>query len=144
MGGFGALSYAARNPGFYKAAAAYSGVVDTVGSDFQADDLMWGDKVAEATTWEAHNPLSQAAALAGTPLYLSYGDGDPGPLDADGTGADGLESWLASQNDALVARLKELGVPVTVDAYGDGTHSWPYWERGLRDSLPLLLGALAE
>ncbi len=144
MGGFGALSYAARHPGFYNAAAAYSGVVDTVGSDFESDLLLWGDKVADAETWEAHNPLSQAEALAGTPLYISYGDGDPGPLDPDGAAADGLEGWLASQNDALVARLQELGIPATVDAYGDGTHSWPYWERGLHDSLPLLLGALGE
>ena len=29
MGGFGALSYAARNPGMFRATAAYSGVVDT-------------------------------------------------------------------------------------------------------------------
>ncbi len=144
MGGFGALSYAARHPGFFKAAASFSGVADTVGSDFQADPLMWGDKQADAETWEAHDPLSLAEALSGTPLYLSYGDGDPGPLDAPGAEVDGLERWLASQNDAFAARLEELGIPATVDAYGDGTHSWPYWERGLHDSLPVLLGALGE
>ncbi len=120
MGGFGALSYAARHPGFFRAAASYSGVADTVGSD------------------------SQAKALAGIPLYVSYGDGDAGPLDPAGTQSDGLESWLAVQNDRLVQRLEELGIPATVDAYGDGTHSWPYWERGLHDSLPVLLGALGE
>ena len=144
MGGFGALSYAARHPGFFKAAASYSGVVDTVGSDFQADPLMWGDKIADVETWEAHNPLSLAESLADTPVYLSYGDGDPGPLDTPGTEVDGLERWLASQNEALAARLDELGIAATVDAYGDGTHTWPYWERGLHDSLPVLLGALAE
>jgi diacylglycerol O-acyltransferase / trehalose O-mycolyltransferase len=26
--------------------------------------------------------------------------------------------------------------------YGPGTHTWPYWERELHRSLPLLLGAL--
>jgi S-formylglutathione hydrolase FrmB len=55
---------------------------------------------------------------------------------------DSLESSLATPNEALVARLTELGIPFTVDAYGDGTHVWPYWERALHDSLPLLLEAL--
>jgi S-formylglutathione hydrolase FrmB len=55
---------------------------------------------------------------------------------------DSLESSLATQNEALVARLNELGIPVTVHAYGDGTHVWPYWERELHASLPMLLAAL--
>jgi S-formylglutathione hydrolase FrmB len=141
MGGFGALSYAARHPDMFEAAAAYSAVVDTLGSDFEAEPLMWGDKGSDPA-WEEHNPLSQAAALEGTDLYISYGDGAPGPLDAPGAAADDLESWLAPQNDRLVARLEELGIPATVDAYGHGTHTWPYWERGLHESLPVLLGAL--
>ena len=33
-------------------------------------------------------------------------------------------------------------IPATVDAYGPGTHSEPYWERALHRSLPLLLKAL--
>ena len=41
-----------------------------------------------------------------------------------------------------MARLKQLGIPVTVDAYGPGTHSDPYWERALHRSLPMLLKAL--
>jgi S-formylglutathione hydrolase FrmB len=41
-----------------------------------------------------------------------------------------------------VARLEELGIPATVEAYGDGTHTWPYWERALHASLPVLLGGL--
>ncbi len=144
MGGFGALSYAARHPGFFKAAASYSGVADTVGSDFSADPLLWGDKIDDRETWEAHNPVSLAESLADTPVYVSYGDGDPGPLDTPGTEGDGLERWLAVQNERFVKRLEELGIPATVDAYGDGTHAWPYWERGLHDSLPVLLGALGE
>jgi diacylglycerol O-acyltransferase / trehalose O-mycolyltransferase len=144
MGGFGALSYAARHPGMFKAAASYSGVVDTVGSDFQADPLMWGLKRDDQDVWAAHNPLSQAAALEGVDLYLSYGDGRPGPLDSPNSEYDQTEWWLLPQNQALVAELQKLGIPATVDAYGAGTHSWPYWERGLHESLPVLLGALTE
>ena len=47
-------------------------------------------------------------------------------------------------NIALLARLKQLRIPVTTDFYGPGTHTWPYWERELHRSLPLLLGALGR
>ena len=144
MGGFGALSYAARHPGMFKAAAAYSAVADTVGSDFEAEALMWGDKTDDVASWKEHNPVSKAAALEGTDLYISYGTGAPGPLDGASAQSDGLEAWLAPQNDALVARLEELGIPATVEAYGDGTHTWPYWERALHASLPVLLGGLQD
>jgi diacylglycerol O-acyltransferase / trehalose O-mycolyltransferase / mycolyltransferase Ag85 len=144
MGGFGALSYAARHPGIFKAAASYSGVVDTIGSDFETDLEIWGDKTDDAATWEAHNPVSQAAALEGTDLYISYGEGGQGPLDEQAPSPDDNEGWIGAQNDMLVARLEELGIPATVDAYGAGSHTWPYWQRGLRDSLPVLLGALQE
>ena len=36
----------------------------------------------------------------------------------------------------------ELDIPVTVSAYGPGTHTWPYWERGLHEAMPMLLEAL--
>jgi diacylglycerol O-acyltransferase/trehalose O-mycolyltransferase len=142
MGGFGALSYAARHPGMFTAAAAYSAVADPLGSDFEADPLMWGDKTEDRAIWESHDPVSQAAALAGTDLYISYGNGVPGPLDAPDAGYDDFEGWLRPQNDALVAKLDELGIPATVDSYGEGTHSWPYWERALHASVPVLLGGL--
>ena len=37
-----------------------------------------------------------------------------------------------------------LGIPVTIDAYGPGTHTWLHWERALHRSLPMLLEALGE
>ena len=138
MGGFGAMSYAARHPGMFGAAASYSGVLDTVGSDFQIDPALWGDKTEQADIWEAHNPLSLADQLEGTPLYVSWGNGEPGPLDEPGWSDDGIEAWIAPQNEAFAARLDELGIDATIDDYGDGLHTWPYWERGLHESLPML------
>lgn len=41
-------------------------------------------------------------------------------------------------------QLGQLAIPVTADAYGSGTHSWPYWERDLHNSLPFRLKALGE
>ena len=39
-------------------------------------------------------------------------------------------------------RLRQLGIPVRFDNYGPGIHNWPYWQRELHRSLPLLLEAL--
>jgi S-formylglutathione hydrolase FrmB len=142
MGGFGAMSYAARHPGMFRAAASYSGVLDTVGSDFEGEPAMWGDKTAQADIWESHNPTSLADELEGTPLYVSWGNGQFGPLDEPGWDDDGLEAWVAPQNEAFTARLRDLGIDATIDDYGDGLHTWPYWERGLHESLPMLREAL--
>jgi S-formylglutathione hydrolase FrmB len=153
MGGFGALSYAARNPGMFRAAASYSGVVHPLFQDFPAglasllaqfgeDPLaLWGDPVAQRRIWQAHDPYFLARRLRSTPVFLSSGDGTAGPFDAPGT-TDELEAFLNQMNHALAARFDQAGVPYRADFYGPGTHTWPYWERELRRSLPLLLRAL--
>ena len=145
MGGLGAMDYAARNPGMFLAAASYSGVLETIATDFDLqNDAVWGDKVAQADIWAAHEPLGLAPGLKGIPLFVSYGSGGTGPLDTAPADPGDAEAWLAQRNEAFVARLRELDIPVTVDAYGPGTHSWPYWERELHRSLPMLLEALGE
>ncbi|REF37028.1 S-formylglutathione hydrolase FrmB [Thermasporomyces composti] len=155
MGGFGALSYAARHPGMFRAAASYSGVVDTVhtpgasdlvldiASRYVDDPLaLWGDPIAQAHVWAAHNPVDLATRLRTIPVYLSCGNGDAGPLDPpDRTSA--LETLLEQENLLLAQRLRDLGAKrLVTNFYGAGTHSWPYWEREFKRSLPLLLSAL--
>jgi diacylglycerol O-acyltransferase / trehalose O-mycolyltransferase len=145
MGGMGAMIYAARNPKMFLAAASFSGVLDTVGGQAHTDSTgTWGDPVAQADVWEAHNPLAQAESLKGLSLFVSYGNGQAGPFDSGVVPTGDLESWIASQNTTFVDRLKALGIPATVDAYGPGTHSWPYWERELHRAMPLLLKALGS
>jgi diacylglycerol O-acyltransferase / trehalose O-mycolyltransferase / mycolyltransferase Ag85 len=68
--------------------------------------------------------------------------GNPGPLDPAGTDRDDLEAWVGAGDHNFVRRLRLAGLPATIDAYGPGTHSWAYWDRELRDSLPLLLAAI--
>jgi diacylglycerol O-acyltransferase / trehalose O-mycolyltransferase len=156
MGGFGALTYAARHPGFFKAAASYSGVVHTTYQGKRSTDLvqgivsafgsdpnaLWGDPVAQARTWAAHNPYDLAARLRGTPVYLSTGNGQPGPLDPPGSQPDGLEQLLGEQSVALGDQLRAKRVKVVTDFYGPGRHAWPYWERALHNSLPMLMAAV--
>jgi diacylglycerol O-acyltransferase/trehalose O-mycolyltransferase len=138
MGGFGAMSYAARYPGFFRAAASYSGVLDPLGSDWFHDYAMWGAKDEQREVWEAHDPVTLAADLEGTPLFVSWGDGTE---EAGGPVVDGLEEWLAEHSQTFVSRLDELGIPVTTEN-GPGTHSWETWNPAFESSLPMLLEAI--
>jgi S-formylglutathione hydrolase FrmB len=148
MGGYGALNYASRHPEMFKAAASYSGVLDLKVNPWDFTDpesvARWGDPVADAANWDQHNPVKFVDRLMGMPLYVAYGNGQPGPLDLGSTETDELEEWIAQGSDAFVAALKGAGVPATVNAYGAGTHSWVYWQRELHESLPMLLRALGE
>lgn len=147
MGGYGAMEYAARRPGLFKAAASFSGPLDILGEKDSGllgnDPAVWGDPIAQEDVWRAHNPIDLAEKLRGTTLYVSYGEGGQGPLDPQPPGDDG-EAFRSIGNKAFVAKLGELGIPATVDAYGPGSHTWPYFQRALHNSLPLLLQAVGE
>ena len=154
MGGFGALSYAARHPGMFQAAASYSGVVHPLDPsfhnglmDFLAESgedplALWGDPTDQREIWQAHDPYYLAHRLRTTPIFLSTGDGTPGPFDPAGP-TDDLEAVINDLNHTVVTRFERAGVSLTTDFYGPGTHSWPYWERELHRSLPMLLRALS-
>ncbi|MFB7549883.1 alpha/beta hydrolase [Streptomyces sp. NPDC056154] len=155
MGGQGALSYAARHPGMFKAAAAYSGSVHPLLNDESVDRIMgffagqgndplrvWGDPVAQRDVWASHDPFHLAKHLRSIPVYLSCGDGTTGPLDPSGT-TSALEADFNRQNQALASELGRSGAKhVTTHFYGPGTHGWAYWQRELHASLPMLLQAL--
>jgi diacylglycerol O-acyltransferase / trehalose O-mycolyltransferase len=155
MGGQGALAYAARHPGLFRAAASFSGIVDTrlspqesmryvnlVRSQGEDPGHLWGDPRGDSAIWAAHNPYDLAAKLRGTQLFVAVGSGQPGPLDSAGTAASAIESSLAAENAAFAERLRALKIPAQFDFYGPGTHSWPYWQRDLHHAWPLLQHAL--
>jgi S-formylglutathione hydrolase FrmB len=143
MGGFGALSYAARNPGTYAAAASFSGALELGSED------AWGTRVADPALWRAHLPIDLASRLRSLALVeLRTGDGAPGPLDERGTkrgcGACIVERFLHPMNVRMHERLRTLGIRHVWDDYGPGTHDWPYWRRDLRETLPDLMRTLAS
>jgi S-formylglutathione hydrolase FrmB len=109
---------------------------------------MWGDPVAQADIWKAHDPSDNAAALKGTPLNIANGNGQIGRLDKGSASPfdpdRSTEAEVATESAAFVHQLAALHSPVTVDAYGNGTHSWPYWQRDLHRSLAFLIKALGE
>ena len=149
MGGLGAIDYAARHPGYFRAAASFSGVLHPLAdtdfwlglfAQFTPDPLaIWGDPGKQRDVWAAHDPTRLAARLRGTALFVSSGDGRPGPLDPPGAGRDPVEPTVLSESRAFVQSLRRLAIPVRADFYGAGRHDWPYWERELQRALPLLL-----
>jgi S-formylglutathione hydrolase FrmB len=153
MGGLGSLLYAAHNPGMFRAAASFSGVVHPLFEGFSdglasslrqydADPLaLWGDPVEQRSVWEQHDPFFLAGKLRSIPLFLAAGNGEAGPFDKPGT-HDELEAYLGRMNQVTAARFKEAGLNLRIDLYGPGTHSWPYWQREFHTALPLLLAAL--
>jgi diacylglycerol O-acyltransferase / trehalose O-mycolyltransferase len=158
MGGFGAISYAARRPGMFAAAASYSGPLHTTypapgfgGPDGIAEVLtregedplaLWGPPGERPEVWAAHNPYDLADRLRGIPLYVSCGDGHPGRFDEPDGGMDYQEVFLCAESRAFVERATELGLAVTAEVADGGTHTWPYWQEGLYRSYPMLMRAL--
>jgi diacylglycerol O-acyltransferase / trehalose O-mycolyltransferase / mycolyltransferase Ag85 len=143
MGGLGAMANAARHPGMFSVAASYSGVLDSAVGGVR-DRALWGDPDAQADVWSAHNPTVLAPALRGVGVYVSYGDGRPGPFDLPGVDVDKLEARIATENRHFLAALRRAGLSATVYAYGAGTHSWPYWERALHASMPGIRASLGD
>jgi S-formylglutathione hydrolase FrmB len=152
-GGYGAIEYAEHQRGLFRFAGSYSGPLDVFGPG--ADYLwwgspynLWGDHVTNVDVWKAHDPTTNAAALKGTALYVAYGNGVVGPLDNgkpspfDPDGAS--EREIGIESALFVKRLAELKIPVTVYAYGNGTHNGPYMQRDFDRSFPLILKALSR
>ena len=151
MGGLGALDYAARHPGMFTVAASFSGIVDTRLSDDESQGYvslvrsrggdpqsLWGDPTADAGVWRAHNPYDLAPLLKGVRLFVSAGDGRPGPLDVSRSHADPIESSIGAENVVFARRLRTLRLDATIDLYGSGTHNWVYWQRELHRAWPLI------
>lgn len=154
MGGFGAMSYAARNPAVYGWAASFSGALDITRNPATQTTITaeaawqlgrpfgpFGDPVAQRFVWRAHDPIRLADRLRGTRVILAVGTGRPGPLDRFSLG-DPVEDQMHGAGVRMHQRLDRLGIPHVWNAYGSGTHSWPYWQRDLRTWLPdFLAGA---
>ncbi|MEU9473230.1 alpha/beta hydrolase family protein [Streptomyces avermitilis] len=160
MGGFGALNYTARHRGMFRYVASMSSYVDLnepavrfilgLGSTMDGIDLnhVWGDPKAQDNVWQSHNPSAMPRAFRGTRVYLSSGNGAPGPLD-DGHSLAVLlvgavaEAALPASLKKFAGSLGSAGVDVTTNVYEPGTHSWPYWERELHSIWPTVMKELA-
>jgi S-formylglutathione hydrolase FrmB len=160
MGGFGAMSYAARHAGLFQAAASFSGAVDTQygapasGVFFKnlhdtfgtPNEKVWGEQLQDADTWSAHNPTMRAGDLACVELFIASGDGTPGdPAGDDACDPAGyaIEQFIFQMNLSFVRALVLARVPFHQDFYGGGCHAWPYWQRELKWALPQVVPIIA-
>ncbi len=164
QGGFCSLSYAARHPDVFGIALGYSGAPDIaydaaartgaeliinateVALDHVAANTFFGDPVADELNWAAHDPATLAPNLGATKMYMYWGNGQYGPLDtpASFAGGSAIEQLVSVDNALFEKRIHALGIRALFDPYGPGTHSWPYWTRDLRWSMPKLMADFAH
>lgn len=159
MGAQGAMTLITRNPDLYRGVAALSGCMDTGRVESQAAvrgavaskggdaDNMWGP--AGDPDWPAHDPSVNAENLRGKAVFVSTGNGAPGPYElgapdvAEKVAVGGpLEMASNSCAELFRQRLDGLHIPATFLFRPYGTHSWPYWQDDLRAAWPTLAGAL--
>ncbi|MFI2463087.1 alpha/beta hydrolase [Nocardia sp. NPDC019323] len=157
MGGNAALILAGYHRNQFKFAGSFSGFLHPTfplwneamraamrdEGNFNVDD-MWGP--VDDPAWSRNDATVQADLLRGLPIYVSTGNGLPGPLDVPfGVGntvnAMGLESMTTIAAQMFRDRLAELGMTARVDTV-DGTHTWPYWSQALATARPMILDAL--
>jgi hypothetical protein len=102
----------------------------------------WGPRATQEVRWRGHNPLDLAENLRGLALVLRTGNGERGGPLGSYTDVDVVEVGVHAMGDRLHGRLQELGIPHVWDDYGPGQHLWPYWNRGLAQTLPTLMERL--
>jgi S-formylglutathione hydrolase FrmB len=166
QGGFCSLSYAARHPDLFQDALGYSGAPDVyydqidrsgamfiiggteVGLTHVPPGTFFGDQFSNGINWAAHDPATLAENLRSTHMYMYWGNGFPGPLDPTPwgglSGADEIEAAINQSNTDFQKRLNSLGIPAYFDAYGAGTHTWPYWQRDLEWSIDKIMSDFAN
>lgn len=161
-GAQGAVMLAARNPELHEGAVGYSGCYATEGqggqiltdlivmNGFATSDMMWGPQGSDA--WRDHDLFRNASRLAGKRIYLSSGNGLPGPHesldepDIANTVVVGglLEAGSNVCTDQLAQALRNAGADVTRSAQSVGVHAWDYWRDELGRSWPTIEAALHE
>ncbi|WP_054815043.1 alpha/beta hydrolase [Nocardia arizonensis] len=167
MSATSALNLATNAPGLYRAAGAFSGCTRTSGSlgrmliyselaVFGADATnMWG--APDNPAWVANDPVVNAERLRGLALYVSAGNGLPGPHDTFGSLGIGsnpgalvnrlavggvMEAAIGRCTRPLVDQLAALAIPATVNLRPAGTHAWPYWQDDIHAAWPVFAPAL--
>lgn len=157
MGGNAALMLAGHHRDQFKFAGSFSGFVHPTfplwseamraamwdEGNFNVDD-MWGP--AGDPAWSRNDATVQAELLRGLPVYVSTGNGVPGPLDlpygiGNTVNAMSLEAMTMAAAQMFGDRIAALGIAARIDIV-NGTHTWPYWQQALATARPMILDAL--
>src|SRR4051794_14286577 len=163
QGGYGAAEMAARHPDMFAAMASFSGAPEidrdpdvivgatagvqgiAVGGDGVPPGSMFGSRATNEINWQGHDPSTLMTNLRGMRLFLWTGLGAPGPYDPTPpeAGAVGIEMLVHQSTQYFHQHLVEAGIPHFYDDYTDGTHSWGYWARDLREFMQPMMAAFA-
>lgn len=143
MGGFGALSYAARHPDLFAAAISFSGLVDSNSLSDRATipNTVFGSWITQAVRWHGHNPCDLAGNLRGVDVSLYLRNGLPGK---GYFGLDPAEIIVHWQNATLHRRLLAADIPHHWNDRGAGRHKWPTWQEDLSVALPRLMKVFSD
>lgn len=168
MGGFGAMSYAARHPDRFAAVGSFSGLLNTTGAHPVApigitaqvtssppQPCIWGDPVTEEVRWRGDDPTELASNLLGGPwLFATAGNGTPSSEELGGPernavpGRAGNEAAVFPQNATFRQALAVAGHPGPAGQFPrPGTHDWLYWRTHLGellDAIPERVGPAPE
>ncbi|MFT3901388.1 MAG: alpha/beta hydrolase-fold protein [Gordonia sp. (in: high G+C Gram-positive bacteria)] len=161
MGGTAAMALAGRNPGFYKFAASFSGILQLTSLGMQPavqfamrdaggydSQKMYG--LPSNPAWKEHDPYLLADRLEGTSLYVSSGNGIVGPHDkpadipllATNYAGVGLELLSRVTSQQFASELNRRGIPGQAVYRPSGTHTWPYWQFEMTQAWPQAASAL--
>jgi diacylglycerol O-acyltransferase / trehalose O-mycolyltransferase len=142
MGGEGAMFYASQRPGYFGAAASFSGALSIqrpywpqvgIDSGGQRHVDVFGDPEDQRFYWTGHNPTALIDNLARTRLYVTAGDGTPNPASEDevrNTSDQLAEVELRQHAEDFVRAADATGVDLTY-VPRQGIHDWPYWREHL-------------
>src|SRR3954463_15759729 len=164
QGGYGAAEMAARHPDLFTVMASFSGAPEidrdpdvivgatavveaiAVGDDNVPPGSMFGDRATHEGNWQGHDPSTLMNNLRGMGIYLWTGLGTPGPYDdmVPNPAASGIEMLVHQSTQYFHQHLLKAGIPHFYDDYTDGTHSWGYWARDLRQFMDPMMAAFAS
>lgn len=136
MGGYGALKMALKRPAAFAVAGSFSGAFSATRPELlkmipsEQDRLrkIFGDDDSAVRRQNDLPALAAAAKPGSVPyIYIDCGIGD----------------GLVAANREVVAALHKSGVAYEYHEVG-GAHTWEYWDRRIREFLPLLMKRLAS
>jgi S-formylglutathione hydrolase FrmB len=152
MGGYGAMSLAAKHPDKFVAAATLSGAVDSnnpliaaalsFSSTFDggAIDAINGPRATEEVRWRGSNPTDLASNLEGMAVQVRTANGTLNPEIGEGNDPNDslsclVENGVFQGSTSFHEALDAAGVEHTWANYGNGCHSVQNFTREVIDTL---------
>lgn len=155
MGGYGALRYAMRRPGLFRAVASLSGLVHLTRPGMGAllgllsvregtrPGRIWGSRRRHPDAWAANDPFLHTEQLRSTRVFLAAGDGRRVPGEETLPGMGLIERSSRAANTEFAERLTTAGVDLTTH-FTSGTHFWGTWRAHLTALWPRFEETLAQ